>query len=88
MSNVPAAGQAMQILRLLGRQAAPMPAAAIARELGLARSKTYHLLRAMVDEGFVVHLDAQGRYGLVMSAVELGSAYSRQDSMRCIAQLA
>lgn len=86
VSNVPAAGQSMRILRLLGRQAAPMPAAAIARELGLPRSKTYHLLRAMIDEGFVVHLEAQGRYGLGMSAFELGSAYSRQDPMRWIAQ--
>ena len=38
------------------------------------------------DEGFVVHLPEQRRYGLGVAAFELGSAYSRQESLRWIAQ--
>lgn len=85
MPNAPAATQALSVLKLLARQAAPMPAAAIARELGLPRSSVYHLLAVMRDEGFVVHLPEQRRYGLGVAAFELGSAYSRQEPLRWIA---
>ena len=44
---------------------APLPASAIARDLELPRSSTYHLLNVLKDEGFVVHLPEQRRYGLV-----------------------
>jgi DNA-binding IclR family transcriptional regulator len=40
----------------------------------------------LIDEGFVVHLPEQRRYGLGVAAFELGSAYSRQESLRWIAQ--
>jgi DNA-binding IclR family transcriptional regulator len=85
MSNVPAATQALRLLQLLARQAAPMPAAAIARSLGLPRSTVYHLLAAMREEGFVVHLPGDRRYGLGVAAFELGSAYSRQEPLRWVA---
>lgn len=63
-----------------------MPASAIARELGLPRSSVYHLLAALCERGFVVHLAAERRYGLGTAAFELGSAYSRQEPLRWVAQ--
>src|SRR3954447_15781650 len=86
MPNAPAATHALKVLRLLARHAQPLPASAIARDLQLPRSSTYHLLNVLKDEGFVVHLPEQRRYGLGVAAFELGSAYSRQESLRWIAQ--
>ena len=63
-----------------------MPAAAIARDLGLPRSTTYHLLAVLADEGFVVHLPEERRYGLGVAAFELGSAYTRQEPLQRIAR--
>jgi DNA-binding IclR family transcriptional regulator len=86
MANAPAARQALELLSLLARQAGPMPASALARELDLPRSTVYHLLAALQDEGFAVHLRDQRRYGLGVAAFELGFAYSRQQPLRWIAQ--
>ncbi len=86
MPNAPAATQTLRLLKLLARHAAPMPAAAIARDLGLPRSTAYHLLAALRDEGFVVHLPEERRYGLGVAAFELGFAYTRQDPLRWVAQ--
>ena len=85
MANAPAATHALGVLKLLGAHAAPMPAAAIARDLGLPRSTVYHLLAVLREEGFVVHLPEQRRYGLGVAAFELGSAYARQEPLRWIA---
>lgn len=85
MPNAPAAGHALDVLALLGRHVAPMPASAIARDLGLPRSTVYHLLSVLRDRGFVVHLPEERRYGLGTAAFELGSAYSRQEPLRWIA---
>ena len=86
MANAPAASQALRVLRLLARHAAPMPAVAIARDLALPRSTVYHLLAVLRDEGFVVHLAEERRYGLGVAAFELGFAYSRQEPLRWIAR--
>jgi DNA-binding IclR family transcriptional regulator len=86
MANAPAATQALRVLRLLARHAAPLPAVAIARDLGLPRSTVYHLLAVLRDEGFVVHLAEERRYGLGVAAFELGFAYSRQEPLRWIAR--
>ncbi|WCB92424.1 Transcriptional repressor IclR [Baekduia alba] len=88
MPNVPAATQALDVLELLARHVSPLPAAAIARDLGLPRSTTYHLLSALRDRGFVVHLPAERRWGLGVAAFALGSAYTRQEPLRWIAQTA
>lgn len=77
-SRVPAADQVLAVLSHLARQAGPVPAAAVARDLGLPRSTTYHLLSVLIEHGFVVHLPEERRYGLGVAAFELGSAYSRQ----------
>lgn len=85
MANVPAAAHALDVLALLGRRVAPVPASAIARDLGLPRSTTYHLLAVLQEKGFVVHLPEERRYGLGTAAFELGSAYARQEPLRWIA---
>jgi DNA-binding IclR family transcriptional regulator len=85
MGNVPAAAHALDVLTLLGRRVAPVPASAIARDLGLPRSTTYHLLAVLQEKGFVVHLPEERRYGLGTAAFELGSAYARQEPLRWIA---
>ncbi len=74
MSNVPGATRALAILQALGKAGSPMPAAAIAKKLGLPRSSTYHLLAVMEQDGFVIHFPEDQRWGLGVSAFELGSA--------------
>lgn len=78
VTNAPAAGHALDILTLLASHGEPMPAAAIARDLGLPRSSVYHLLTVLADRGFVAHLPEARRYGLGRTAYEIGSAFSRQ----------
>ena len=73
------------MLGLLSRHAGPVTAAAIAREAGLPRSTTYHLLSELEAAGFVVHLPAERRYGLGIAAFELGSAYLRHDPLERLA---
>jgi DNA-binding IclR family transcriptional regulator len=85
MSSVPAAAQVLAILRYLARQATPVPAAAISRDVGLPRSTTYHLLDTLTRDGFVTHLPEQRRYGLGVSAFELGSGYARQAPIQRLA---
>jgi DNA-binding IclR family transcriptional regulator len=86
VTNAPAAAQALRVLRHVAAQAGPVPAAVIARDLGLPRSSTYQLLAVLVAEGFVVHLPEERRYGLGVSAFELGSAYSRQAPLARLAR--
>src|SRR5918997_1358355 len=82
----PAARQTVGVLRRLARQPGPVPAAALARDLGVPRSTTYHLLAELVAAGFVVHLPEERRYGLGVSAFELGSAYMRQEPLARLAR--
>ncbi|MFN0281037.1 MAG: IclR family transcriptional regulator [Kineosporiaceae bacterium] len=85
-SRVPAAEQTLAVLRYLARQAGPVPAAAVARDVGLPRSTAYHLLTVLVTAGFVVHLPEERRYGLGVAAFELGSAYARQAPLARLAR--
>lgn len=78
MGNASAAGHGLDVLTLLARRGEPLPAATIARELGLPRSSVYHLLTVLTSRGFVHHLSDDRRYGLGVAAYELGSAYQRQ----------
>ena len=84
--GVPAARQTLALLQALARQPGAVPAAALARELGLPRSTTYHLLAELVAAGFVVNLPEERRYGLGVSAFEIGSAYSRQEPLARLAR--
>jgi DNA-binding IclR family transcriptional regulator len=84
--GVPAARQTLALLQALARQPGAVPAAALARDLGLPRSTTYHLLTELVRAGFVVHLPEERRYGLGLAAFELGSAYLRQEPLARLAR--
>jgi DNA-binding IclR family transcriptional regulator len=61
-------------------------AAVLARDLGLPRSTTYHLLRELISAGFVVHLPEERRFGLGVSAFEIGTAYLRQEPLARLAR--
>ncbi len=86
-AQVPAAAQVLAVLRWLAGQAAPVPAAAVARALDLPRSTTYHLLAELVGQGFVVHVAEQRRYALGVAAYEIGHGYTRQASLQRLARV-
>ncbi|GAA4099795.1 IclR family transcriptional regulator [Nocardioides kongjuensis] len=86
MAQVPAATRALRVLRFLAGQPEPVAVERIARELGIPRSTTYHLLQAMAEEGFVVHLADDRRYGLGVAAFEVGSGYQRQAPLQRLAR--
>ena len=75
MGQVPAAARTLRVLRYLASQADPVTLQAIASAVGLPRSTAYHLLAVMVEEGFVVHLPDEHRYGLGVASFEVGSGY-------------
>ena len=86
MSHVPAATRTLRVLRFLASQPDPVPLDRIVRACDLPRSTAYHLLGAMIDEGFVVHLPDEHRYGLGVAAFEVGSGYVRQEPLQRIAR--
>ena len=86
MSQVPAATRALRVLRFLASQPDPVPLDRIMRACDLPRSTAYHLLSTMEDEGFVIHLVEEKRYGLGVAAFEVGSGYSRQEPLQRIAR--
>lgn len=75
MTQVPAAERTIAILRHLASQSRPVPAAAIARDLDLPRSSTYHLLTTLAEARFVTHLPEERTWALGPGAFELGQAY-------------
>jgi DNA-binding IclR family transcriptional regulator len=86
MSQVPAATKAMRVLKFLASQPDPVPLDRIMRACGLPRSTAYHLMNAMAAEGFVTHLADERRYGLGVSAFEVGSGYTRQAPLQRLAR--
>jgi DNA-binding IclR family transcriptional regulator len=86
VGQVPAATRALRVLRFLASQADPVTLQAIASAVGLPRSTAYHLLSVMVEEGFVVHLPEEHRYGLGVASFEVGSGYARQEPLQRIAR--
>jgi DNA-binding IclR family transcriptional regulator len=86
MSQVPSASRALAVLRLLASSAQPLDASTIARTLELPRSSTYHLLAAMAEDGFVTYLPDDRRWGLGVTAFQIGSAYLRQGSIERLAR--
>ncbi|MFB7893550.1 IclR family transcriptional regulator [Microbacterium sp. NPDC056044] len=79
--QVPAADQTLRILSYLARQRGPVPARTIATALGIPRSTVYHLLAALQEHQFVVHLPEDRRWGLGIAAFELAGGYSRQEPL-------
>lgn len=86
MSQVPAATRTLRVLRFLAGQPEPVPLDRIVRATGMPRSTAYHLVNAMIDEGFVVHLPDERRYGLGVAAFEVGSGYQRQGPLQRVAR--
>lgn len=84
--RVPAAEHTLRILTYLAGRAGPQPAGRIADDLVIPRSTTYHLLTVLIDHGFVVHLPEERRYGLGVSAFEIGSAYTHQEPLARLAR--
>lgn len=84
--QVPAAKNVLSVLRYIAAQAGPVGAGTIIRDVGLPRSTTYHLLAALIDDGFVVHLPEERKYALGVTAHELGTGYSRQAPLQRIAR--
>lgn len=79
--KVPAADHTLRILSLLARSRGPLPASMIAAQLDIPRSTIYHILAIMQGHGYVMHLPEEKRYGLGIAAVELSSAYARQEPL-------
>ncbi len=86
MGQVPAATNALRVLRYLARQPDPVPLERIVAALELPRSTAYHLMAAMIEQGFVVHLPEEHRYGLGVAAFEVGSGYARQEPLQRLAR--
>ena len=86
MGQVPAATRALQVLKFLAAQPEPVPLERITAAVRIPRSSAYHLLSAMVEEGFVVHLPEERRYGVGVAAFEVGSGYARQEPLQRIAR--
>jgi DNA-binding IclR family transcriptional regulator len=79
--KVPAADATLRLLTFLASRRSPVPAARIAAELALPRSRTYDLLATLVAHGYVLHLDHERLYGLGPSAHELSGAYLQQEPL-------
>lgn len=75
---MPAADQTLRILTFLARQRGPVAARTMATQLDIPRSSLYHLLGALEEHGFVVHVPGERRWGLGTAAFELGGGYARQ----------
>lgn len=86
MSQVPAATRALRVLRFLAAQPGPVPLDRIRVACDLPRSTAYHLLGAMAEEGFVVHLPDEQTWGLGVAAFEVGSGYTRQAPLQRLAR--
>lgn len=74
------------MLKFLASQPEPVALDRIARAVGMPRSTAYHLVNAMIEEGFVVHLADDSRFGLGVSAYEVGQGFSRQAPLQRIAR--
>src|SRR3954467_8378904 len=86
MSQVPAPTRTMRDPRFLARQPEPVPLDRVIRRCDTPRNTMDHLLNAMIEEGFVIHLADEHRYGLGLAAFELGSGYARQEPLQRLAR--
>ncbi len=79
--QVPAAEHTLRILSFLARQRGPVAARTLATALEIPRSTVYHLLTTLQQQGFVVHLESEHRWGLGTAAFELAGGYARQQPL-------
>ncbi len=73
------------VLRFLASQPDPVPLDRLASALDLPRSTAYHLVNAMMEQGFVTHIAEERRYCLGVAAFEVGIGYARQAPLQRIA---
>src|SRR3546814_9883015 len=85
MASVPAARNALRMLRVLAERTEPVAASTLARELGIPRSSLYQLARTMMDEGFLVHYPEERAYGLSALVAEIGAGSLPTDRLRRLA---
>jgi len=83
---MPAARNALGVLRLLAARSAPVPASTIARELGMPRSSVYQLVAVMMSEGFVVHYPEDHAYGLSSLVSEIGTSALQSERLARLAK--
>jgi DNA-binding IclR family transcriptional regulator len=86
MPDVPAARAALRIVTHLAHHSEPVPAATIARDLGLARSSTYQVIRVLQEEGYVVHYPELRAYGLGGLVAEIGSSVLQASTLGRLAK--
>lgn len=84
-SDVPAARNALRMLRALAERTTPVPASTLARQLAMPRSSLYQLARTMMDEGFLVHYPEERAYGLSALVTEIGAGMLQTDRVRRLA---
>jgi DNA-binding IclR family transcriptional regulator len=83
---VPAATRTLQVLRTLAASPQPLTADALSRRLSIPRSSIFQLLRVMEAEGFLTHFPEEERWGLGLSAFEIGAAYLRHEPLEGLAR--
>jgi DNA-binding IclR family transcriptional regulator len=74
MSSVPAARDVLRIVKYLAGHSGPVRAATITRDLELPRSTTYHLLKVLQTEGFLLHSPETQSYVLGPLISDIGSS--------------
>ncbi|MCT2399147.1 IclR family transcriptional regulator [Novosphingobium mangrovi (ex Huang et al. 2023)] len=85
-SKAPAISRAAAVLRLLGKNDAPLGVQAIARELGLVPSTCLYVLRALVAEELVAFDPSTKRYTLDSGVLTLARNWLRRDRFNDLAQ--
>jgi DNA-binding IclR family transcriptional regulator len=70
--------RALKVLEIVAAAGDGIPAKAIARRAGFTLSATYHLLRTLVYEGYLVHLPNSRGYGLGYKVSGLHLALHRE----------
>lgn len=78
---MPGVDAALRVLMFLASQRGPVAAATIQRQLSLPRSSTYRLLASLEEQGFVLRLADERRYGLGLAVFELSSGFARQEPL-------
>jgi DNA-binding IclR family transcriptional regulator len=81
-SNAKSATRLLDILETLAAHVQPMAAMAIARECGIPKSSTHHLLNVMRERNYVTYYEDEHAWGLGVSIFEVGSAYLRRTPLQ------
>lgn len=84
--KIPAAHRTLALLRAMAEIGQPTTAARLAQKLSIPRSSTYQLLEVLEQQGFAIHFEEEARWGLGVSAWELGSAYLRHEPLERLAR--